>query len=247
MLANNEIGIIQPLPDIAAICRQRGVLLHCDATQGVGKMPVDVQALGVDLMSFSAHKIYGPKGVGALFVRARNPIVRLEPQITGGGQQAGRRSGTLNVPGIVGFGKALELCLEDLENEAVRLAALRDRLVEQLQQQVDDVQLCGPALDLVYPAGGPVRLPGNANLTFNNVDGEALVLAMGRLAVSSGATCSATDPEPSHVLQALGLSADEARSSLRFGLGRFNTDEDVEFAVQMVAQAVSRLRRLATA
>lgn len=246
MLANNEIGVIQPLADIAAVCKSRGVLVHCDATQAIGKIPVDVGALGIDLMSFTAHKIYGPKGVGSLYVRRRDPIVRLEAQITGGGQQEGRRAGTLNVPGIVGFATALQLCLADLPAEMARLAALRDRLAAEIMGQLDEVRLCGPALDVRYDGGTPLRLPGNLDLSFGNVDGEALLLAMGNLAVSSGAACSSTDPEPSHVLRALGLSEDAARSSLRFGLGRFNSPSDVDFAVTRVVEAVRRLRGLAT-
>jgi len=245
MLANNEIGVIQPLAEIAAICKERGVLLHCDATQAVGKVPVDVAALGVDLMSFTAHKIYGPKGVGALYVRRHDPIVRLEAQIAGGGQQEGRRSGTLNVPGIVGFARSLALCIDELPTEMDRLARVRDRLAAALFDQLDDVRLCGPALDARYDDGCPLRLPGNLNLSFGNVDGEALLLAMGNLAVSSGAACTSVDPGPSHVLLALGFSEDQARSSLRFGLGRFNTDQDVELAIERVVAAVERLRNSA--
>jgi cysteine desulfurase len=244
MLANNEIGVIQPLSEIATVCKARGVLLHCDATQAVGKIPVDVHSLDVDLMSFSAHKIYGPKGIGALYVRHRDPIVRLEPQITGGGQQEGRRSGTLNVPGIIGFAVALELCLDELPNEMKRLAALRNTLSTALSQQLDNVELCGPGLTQNSADGLPLRLPGNLNVSFGDVDGEALLLAMGNLAVSSGAACTSTDPEPSHVLRALGYSDDEARSSLRFGLGRFNDSADVDFAVQRVVDAVRKLRKL---
>jgi cysteine desulfurase len=250
MLANNEIGVIQPLAEIARVCRDRGVLLHTDAAQAVGKIPVDVTQLGVDLMSFTAHKIYGPKGVGALYVRSRDPIVRLDAQITGGGQQEGRRAGTLNVPGIVGFATALKLCLAELPSEMPRLAALRDRLAAEIIAQLEDVEVCGPALDERYDDGPPqsfkgLRLPGNLDLTFANVDGEALLMAMGDLAVSSGAACSSTDPDPSHVLRALGLSDDDARSSLRFGLGRFNTAADVDFAVRRVVEAVRKLRKLA--
>jgi cysteine desulfurase len=245
MLANNEIGVIQPLAAIAQLCRERGVLLHCDATQAVGKIPVDVAQLGVDLMSFTAHKIYGPKGVGALYVRQRDPIVRLDPQISGGGQQAGRRAGTLNVPGIVGFATALELCIAELPSSMPALAALRGRLAGDIMHALDDVALCGPALDERAADGTPLRLPGNLDLSFGNVDGEALLMAMADLAVSSGAACSSTDPEPSHVLRALGLDDDAARSSLRFGLGRFNTAAEVEFASQRVVRAVGELRKLA--
>jgi cysteine desulfurase len=247
MLANNEIGIIQPLTEIASICHERGVLLHCDATQAVGKIPVDVRALGIDLMSFTAHKIYGPKGIGALYVRRRDPIVRLEPQIVGGGQQEGRRSGTLNVPGIVGFAEALRLCVEDMSKESERLTTLRDRLAQKLFDELDDVHLCGSALDAQGAAGMALRLPGNLNLSFGNVDGEALLLAMGNLAVSSGAACTSTDSGPSHVLLALGLDEDAARSSLRFGLGRFNTEGEVDAAATTVIRAVRDLRKLAIA
>jgi cysteine desulfurase len=243
MLANNEIGVIQPLAEIAAICKSRGILLHCDATQGAGKIPVNVASLSVDLMSFTAHKIYGPKGIGALYVRRRDPIVRLEPQITGGGQQEGRRSGTINVPGIIGFATALQLCLDELPTEMERLAALRNKLSATLVNQLDDVELCGPALDAHYDDGTPLRLPGNLNLSFGNVDGEALLLAMGNLAVSSGAACTSTDPEPSHVLRALGFTDDQARSSLRFGLGRFNDQADIDFAIERVTAAVRQLRK----
>jgi cysteine desulfurase len=246
MLANNEIGVIQPLAEIAAACRQRGVLLHCDATQAVGKFPVDVGALGVDLMSFTAHKIYGPKGIGALYVRRRDPIVRLEPQIVGGGQQEGRRSGTLNVPGIVGFAEALRLCVDDMPKESMRLTALRDRLAQRLFEDLDRLQLCGPALDAQDDSGMPLRLAGNLNVSFGDTDGEALLLAMGNhLAVSSGAACTSTDSGPSHVLLALGLGDDAARSSLRFGLGRFNTENEVDSAANQVIQAVRDLRKLA--
>src|SRR4051812_10656293 len=246
MLANNEIGVIQPIAEIAAVCKVRGVLLHCDATQAVGKIPVDVRSLGIDLMSFTAHKIYGPKGIGALYVRRRDPIVRLDPQITGGGQQEGRRSGTLNVPGIVGFAAALELCLDELPDEMQRLAALRSTLAAALSDQLANVQLCGPGLTETSADGLLLRLPGNLNLSFGNVDGEALLLAMGNLAVSSGAACTSTDPEPSHVLRALGFSDDQARSSLRFGLGRFNHAADIDFAVHRVVEAVKQLRKLSS-
>ncbi|MEM8944689.1 MAG: cysteine desulfurase family protein [Planctomycetota bacterium] len=239
MLANNEIGVIQPLREIGEICRRHGVLLHCDATQAVGKLPVGVDELNIDLMSFTAHKMYGPKGVGALYVRRRQPAVRLDPQIGGGGQEGGRRSGTLNTPGIVGFAKALQICLEELETEAARIASLRNRLWTCLDEQIDGVQLCGPPID------DNMRLPGNLNVSFGNVDGEALLLEMKQLAVSSGATCASTDPGPSHVLLALGLCEDAARSSLRFGLGRFNTAAEIDQAAEIVAQAVGKLRRLA--
>ena len=244
MLANNEIGVIQPLAEVAAICKDRGVLLHCDATQAVGKILVDMQALQVDLMSFSAHKIYGPKGVGALYVRQREPIVRLEPQITGGGQQRGRRSGTHNVPGIVGFAAALELCQHEMPLETERLTRLRNQLATSLTQEIDGVELCGPELMVKTSVGIPLRLPGNLNLSFQGMDGEALMLAMPGLAVSSGAACTSTSPEPSHVLRALGLSEEATRSSLRFGLGRFNSEAEVAFATEAVTKAVKQLRQL---
>ena len=208
MLANNEIGVIQPLAEIAAICRERGVPLHCDATQAVGKMPVDVDELGVDLMSFTAHKIYGPKGIGALYVRRRNPAARLNAQIDGGGQEGGLRSGTLNVPGIVGFARAIELCLEEMPTEARRLTELREQLFRGLTANLEGVSLNGPALDL---AG--LRLPGNLNLSFAFVDGEALMMSMKHLAVSSGSACTSANPEPSHVLRALGLPDDAVRAA----------------------------------
>ncbi len=244
MLANNEIGIIQPLGEIAAICRQRGVPLHCDATQAVGKIPVDVETLGVDLMSFSAHKIYGPKGMGALYVRRQGGGVRLEPLIDGGGQEGGLRSGTLNVPGIVGLAKALELCSAELPSESVRLAELRQRLWDGLREELPDLILNGPAWS---DADSPVRLPGNLNCTFQYVDGEALMMNMKDVAVSSGSACTSANPEPSHVLRALGLSDDLVRSSVRFGLGRFNTEEEVDFAVQSVSKTVRKLLELSSA
>ena len=246
MLANNETGIIQPLADIAAICKQRGVLLHCDATQAVGKIPVDVQKLNVDLLSFSAHKIYGPKGMGALYIRGRDPIVRLEPQIIGGGQQQGRRSGTLNVPGIVGFAKALELCNEELVSEQQRHATLRTQLWNGLSQELDDLELCGPSLEALGTDNLPLRLPGNLNFSLGNIDGEALQLSMSNLAVSSGATCASSDPGPSHVLLALGLFEDRARSSLRIGLGRFNTKEDIDIAIRTIVDSTKNLKKLAS-
>jgi cysteine desulfurase len=238
MLANNETGVIQSLAPIADICKNHDVLLHTDATQAVGKIPVDVAELHVDLLSFSAHKIYGPKGVGALYVRRGKPHVRLAAQIDGGGQENGLRSGTLNVPGIVGFAKALALCIDELPSEPARLAKLRDSLFAGLTKRIPHTQLNGPSLD---PS---LRLCGNLNLSFIGVDGEALMLSMGNLAVSSGSACTSANPEPSHVLRALDISDDLTRSSLRFGLGRFNTAEDVKFAIDTVGQAVDRLRSM---
>jgi cysteine desulfurase len=241
MLANNEIGVVQSLAEIGAICKRRGVLLHCDATQAVGKLPVQVDDLGVDLMSFSAHKIYGPKGIGALYVRRREPSVRLQPLIDGGGQEWGYRSGTLNVPGIVGFAAALRICLEELPQEGQRLAELRNRLYTGLCLNIDDVFLNGPALEL--PG---LRLSGNLNVSFACVDGEALMMSMGDVAVSSGSACTSVNPEPSHVLRALGVDDDRTRASLRFGLGRFNTVEEVDFAIGRTAEAVRRLRSMSS-
>ncbi|MCA9101538.1 MAG: aminotransferase class V-fold PLP-dependent enzyme [Planctomycetales bacterium] len=241
MLANNEIGAIHPVTDIAALCRERGIVVHCDATQAVGRMPIDVAALGVDLMSFSAHKLYGPKGVGGLYVRRRGGAVRLQSQIDGGGHEAGLRSGTLNVPGIVGFARALELCQQEMAEEQPRLAALRDRLFAGLTGALDGVSLNGPPLD--DPA---LRLAGNLNVSFAYVDGEALMMNMKDLAVSSGSACTSANPEPSHVLRAMGVSEEITRASLRFGLGRFNTADEVDFAVGRVSEAVTRLRKLSS-
>ena len=240
MLANNEIGVIQPVAEMARLCQARGALLHVDAAQALGKMPLDVRALHADLMSFSAHKIYGPKGVGALYVRGDSPAAGLAPQLLGGGQERGRRSGTLNTPGIVGLAKALELCLAELPQEAQRLAAIRNRLYAGLLDQLPDVRLHGPKLD--DPA---LRLPGNLNCSFPAVDGQALMMAMPELAVSSGSACASGQARSSHVLRALGVSDELARSSLRFGLGRFNTAEEADFAAATVVRAVRRLRRQA--
>jgi cysteine desulfurase len=239
MLANNEIGMIQPIAEIGQVCRSQGIVFHCDATQAVGKLPVDVGELQVDLLSFSAHKIYGPKGIGALYVRRSSPQVRLEPMILGGGHEGGLRSGSLNVPGIIGFATAIELCVAEMNGEAARLGGLRDRLFERLTANLEDVTLNGPALDR------NLRLANNLNVSFAGVDGEALLLHIRELAVSSGSACTSANPEPSHVLRALGLSDDATRSSLRFGLGRFNTLADIDFAAERVADAVKRLRRLA--
>jgi cysteine desulfurase len=239
LFANNEIGVVQPLAEIGRICKDRGVLLHSDATQAVGKLPVDVQELQVDLLSFTAHKMYGPKGVGALYVRRRHPQVRLECQIEGGRQEAGRRSGTANVPGIVGLAKALELSLLEMPEEQPRVRALRNRLFAELCERVDRLELNGPHLDDPH-----LRLGLNLNCSFSDIDGEALLMSMRELAVSSGSACTSADPEPSHVLRAIGLSDDRARASLRFSLGRFNTGGEVDFAVQLVASSVERLRSL---
>ena len=240
MLANNEIGTIQPLEEIGQICRSRGVLLHTDATQAVGRIAVDVEQLQVDLMSFTAHKIYGPKGVGALYVRRRNPQVRMSSLIDGGGQERGLRSGTLNTPGIVGFARALELCLEEMPREQQRIRGLRDRMFAELSAGLSGVALNGPAL--VPPE---LRIAGNLNLSFAQIDGEALLMSMKDVAVSSGSACTSADPEPSHVLRNLGLGHELIHGGIRLGLGRFNTVEEVDFVVRAVTETVTRLRNMA--
>ena len=239
MMANNEIGVLQPLVEIGEICRERNVLFHTDATQAMGRVPVDVEELGVDLLSASAHKFYGPKGCGLLYVRRSPRLVRLEGLIEGGGQQNGLRSGTLNPAGIVGMSRALDLACEEMEEESDRLALLRDRLFAGLQGGVEDVFLNGPALQ-----DRDRRLPHNLNCSFQGVDGEALLISMKDLAVASGSACTSADPEPSHVLRAIGLSDELTRASLRFGLGRFTTGDEVDFAIEIVSAAVKRLRQL---
>src|SRR5437867_4701650 len=214
MLANNEIGTINPIAEIGKIAKEKGVVFHCDATQGVGKIPVDVNQLAVDLMSFSGHKIYGPKGVGALYVRKKGPRVRLVPQIDGGGHERGMRSGTLPVPLIVGFGLACHLCREEMAPEAERLTRLRERLRHGLLTRLSETHLNGHPTE---------RLPGNLNLSFAYVEGEALMMSIRNVAVSSGSACTSASLEPSYVLKALGVSDELARSSIRFGLGRFNS------------------------
>jgi cysteine desulfurase len=241
MLANNEIGAIQPVAEIGRLCHERGVLLHSDATQAVGKIPVDVEQLHVDLMSFTAHKIYGPKGIGALYVRSGGQA-RPEPILDGGGQERGLRSGTLNTPGIVGFCRALQLCLMDLPGEAARLRELRDGLYAGLTAAISGVALNGPAL-----SPPELRLPGNLNVSFAYVDGEALLMNMREVALSSGSACTSATPEPSHVLRSLGPSDDVVRSSVRFGLGRFNTAEEVEFTVAKAAETIGSLRKMSSA
>lgn len=239
MLASNEIGVIQPLAEIVSLCRQRGVPVHCDATQAVGKIPVNVRELGVDFLTFSGHKIYGPKGIGALYLRKGEGAVRIEPQSDGGGQEGGLRSGTLNTPGIVGLAAALDLCLQELPAETPRLANLRQQLWDGLLREDLGVVLNGPQLNDVS-----LRLAGNLNVAFPQVDGEALMMSMKTIAVSSGSACTSANPEPSHVLRALGLSDDLTRASLRFGIGRFNTPEQIDAAIAAVASSVRRLRAL---
>jgi cysteine desulfurase len=251
MLANNEIGTILPLAEIGAACRERGVLFHTDAVQGFGKVPFDVQAMNVDLASVTAHKLYGPKGIGALYLRARKPRVRLEPILHGGGHERGLRSGTLNVPGIVGFGKAVEISVAGREDESRRLRLLRRRLADGILGEVSDVSLNGPPLPEIGPDGSLApgalerRLPGNLNLAFAGVEGEALLMGLKDVAVSSGSACTSATLRPSHVLKAIGVPDDLAHASIRFGLGRSNTEEEVDYAVGAVAATVRRLRELA--
>jgi len=236
MAANNEIGTLQPIAEIARIAREAGVLLHVDGAQAAGKIPLDVEKLGIDMMSLTAHKMYGPKGVGALYVRRRNPNVRLVPLSHGGGHENGFRSGTLNVAGIVGLGKACEISAEELETEAARLTALRDRLKAAIDLELDEVSLNGHPQE---------RLPGNLNLSFAHVEGEALLMGIcEEVAVSSGSACSSGSVEASHVLKALGNGGDRAFTALRFGLGRFNTEAHVDFVAARVIETVKKLREM---
>lgn len=234
MYGNNEIGVIQPVKEIAAIAHKHGALFMTDATQAVGKIPVDVNADGIDLMAFSAHKMYGPKGVGVLYVRRKNPRVKVTAQMDGGGHERGMRSGTLNVPGIVGLGKACELCRLEMEEEAKRLSALRDKLESALTTMEES-----------YVNGNTThRLPHVSNISFKYVEGEGLMMAMKDLAVSSGSACTSASLEPSYVLKNLGLSDDLAHSSIRFGLGRFTTEEEIDYAIENTKKAVNHLRNL---
>jgi len=235
MLANNEVGTIQPIAEIGAITRERGVLFHVDAVQGVGKTPFDVRQMNVDLASLTAHKVYGPKGVGALYIRRSRPRVRLVAQMDGGGHERGNRSGTLNVPGIVGFAKALELYEKEGAEENERVRALRGRLHGRITSELDQVHLNG------HPER---RLPGNLNLSFAFVEGEALMMAIKDVAVSSGSACTSASLEPSYVLRAMGLDEDLAHSSIRFGIGRFNTEEEIDFTANLVVANVKRLREM---
>ena len=236
MYANNEIGTLHPIREIGKLAKERGVLFHCDATQGVGKIPVNVDEDGIDLMSMSAHKMYGPKGCGALYVRSRGPRVRLRAQMHGGGHERGMRSGTLNVAGIVGFGKACELCGQELEAEAGRLMSLRHRLYNGLTENLEEVYLNGHPTE---------RIPGNLNLSFSYVEGESFLMGLNReIALSSGSACTSATLEPSYVLKALGVGEELAHTSIRFGLGRFNTEEDVDYVVRRVSEVVIRLREM---
>lgn len=233
MLANNEIGVLQPVKEIGALCRSKKVLFHTDAVQAVGKVPVNVDDMNIDLMSMSAHKMYGPKGVGALYVRRRRPRVRLEATIDGGGHERGMRSGTLNVAGIVGFGKAAEICNGELQAEAKKLTEMRNRFWNKLSGDLDFVFVNGDA---------DQRLPGNLNVSFAYVEGEALMMAIKDVAVSSGSACTSASLEPSYVLRALGVGDDLAHSSIRFGLGRFTTEEEVDYVANLVVDKVKKLR-----
>lgn len=232
MLANNETGVIQPLKEISEIVHEKGAILMSDATQAIGKIPVDVNALGIDLMAFTAHKIYGPKGVGALYVRRRRPRVVLAPQIHGGGHERGFRSGTLNVPGIVGFGKACEIAAEEQADDHKFLSRLRDRL-ENALLALPETRLNGSKAH---------RLPNVSNISFGYVDAEALIMAMKDLAVSTGSACTSASIEPSHVLRAMGIADDDAYASIRFSLGRFNTGEEIDHAIPHVIAAIEKLR-----
>ena len=235
MFANNEIGVIQPVAEIGKLCHERGVIFHTDAVQAVGKVPVDVIALNIDVLSLTAHKIYGPKGVGALYVRRRNPRVQISAQIDGGGHERGMRSGTLNVAGIVGLGKACELAGEEMAAEAERLRKMRDRLKAKLESSLDYIHVNGTMEH---------HLPGNLNMSFVHVEGESLLMGINDIAVSSGSACTSATLEPSYVLKALGLGDDVAHSSIRFGLGRFNTDAEVDYVADKVIDIVQKLREL---
>lgn len=235
MFANNEIGTIQPVDEIGALCRERNVLFHTDAAQATGKIPIDVNRSGIDLLSISGHKIYGPKAVGALYVRKRNPRIALAEQMHGGGHEHGMRSGTLNVPGIVGLGAACALAAEEMEAEGVRLAALRDRLQSRLAAELDRVRVNGDPRH---------RLAGNLSMTFDHVDSESLMVGLRDVALSSGSACTSAKIEPSHVLRAIGLDEQAAHSTIRFGIGRFNTDEEIDFVAERIVDLVRKLREL---
>jgi cysteine desulfurase len=235
MYANNEIGVLQPVEEIGKIAKEKGVFFHVDGVQAVGKVPVDVQKDNIDLLSISAHKIYGPKGVGALYVRRKNPRVQLSAMVDGGGHERGMRSGTLNVPGIVGLGKACEICQQEMPQEAEKMRRLRERLKDSVFAKLDEVFING---SMVH------RLPNNINISFAYVEGESLLMGINDVAVSSGSACTSATLEPSYVLKALGIGEDLAHTSIRFGLGRFNTEEEVDYVVGRVVETVNRLREL---
>ncbi len=235
MFANNEIGVVQPVAEIGKLCHERNVIFHTDAVQAVGKIPVDVNAMNIDVLSLTAHKLYGPKGVGALYVRRRNPRVQISAQLDGGGHERGMRSGTLNVPGIVGLGAACEIAREEMASEAARLARLRDKLKKKLESALDYVHVNGSMEH---------RLPGNLNMSFVYVEGESLLMGINEIAVSSGSACTSATLEPSYVLKALGLGDDVAHSSIRFGLGRFNNEAEVDYVADKLIDIVQKLREL---
>jgi cysteine desulfurase len=235
MTANNEIGVVQPIAEIGALAKAKGVLFHTDAVQAVGKIPFNVNELKVDMASITSHKMYGPKGVGALYVRRRNPRVLLSPIIDGGGHERGMRSGTLNVPGIVGFGKAAELCMQEMAADDQRLRRLRERLNERLHKNLDEIYINGSMEH---------RLPHNLNISFAYVEGESLLMGINDVAVSSGSACTSASLEPSYVLKALGAGDDLAHSSIRFGLGRWTTEEEVDYVADKLTQVVTRLREM---
>jgi len=235
MYANNEIGVVQPIAEIGKIAKEKGILFHSDGVQAAGKIPVDVQKDNIDLLSLTAHKFYGPKGCGALYVRRKNPRVQLSAIIDGGGHERGMRSGTLNVPGIVGFGKASELCQNEMATESERLRRLRDRLKDGIFAKLDEVYVNGSLTQ---------RLPHNLNVSFAFVEGESLLMGINDIAVSSGSACTSATLEPSYVLKALGVGEDLAHTSIRFGLGRFNTEEEVDYVTSRVVETVNRLREL---
>ena len=243
MLANNEVGSIQPIREIGAICREKGVLVHCDAVQGIGRIEFDVQSMNVDLASITAHKMYGPKGVGALYVRRSKPRVRLTAMMDGGGHERGYRSGTLNVPGIVAMGKAAELCRLEWKEEATRVTALRDRLHHLITSQLDETYINGP-WPAQTPDGRLRRLPNNLNISFAYVEGESILMSLKSVSVSSGSACTSASLEPSYVLRAIGVEEELAHTSIRFGLGRFTTEEEVDYAANITVQSIKRLRDL---
>jgi cysteine desulfurase len=235
MFANNEVGTIHPIAEIGKVCKERNVIFHTDATQATGKVPVDVQAMGIDLLSVSAHKMYGPKGVGFLYVRRKGPRVRVAPLFDGGGHERGMRSGTLNVPGIVGLGAACHLCIQEMAKDRDHALSLRQRMQDRIFAELDFVSING------HPE---FRLPGNLNISFAYVEGEALMMGIKDIAVSSGSACTSASLEPSHVLRAMGVGEDAVHTSIRFGIGRFNTAEEIDFASDHTISAVRRLREM---
>jgi len=235
MHGNNEIGVLNPIAEIGAVCKAKGVLFHTDAAQTVGRIPIDVDAMGIDLLSLSAHKMYGPKGVGALYVRRKKPRVRIAPLMHGGGHERGMRSGTLPVHQLVGLGKAAELCRLEMDEEHTRTTALRDRLLAAIEERVPEILINGHRDE---------RLPGNLNVSFSFVEGESLLMALRDVAVSSGSACTSASLEPSYVLRSIGLDDENAHSSIRFGIGRFNTEAEIDYVADLVAESVAKLREM---